>query len=166
MLARSAAHNVFEVLTDHRDLKTTESPTLQLVEDLQGLGILSVVAGSSNRLAVVTDAGEAFLFSKGARRPEMIDLDGGDTTIRMVGLGSEFDVIVTDKQVWIRGESEYAPAGTGADVEDGFGQLGLSESTSLDTFAVHPHFTGEMDAKYFASIHSSRWSTIVMLDPA
>jgi len=98
---RGTAQHVLEILTDHRDGQT---PTLQLVEDLEGLSIQSVIPGSSNRLAVITDAGDAYLFSKGSKRPELLDL--ADANVRMLGLGSEFEAVVTDS-LWVRGESKW-----------------------------------------------------------
>ena len=97
------ASHVLEVLTDHRAVGR-QTPTLQLVEDLEGLGILSIIPGSSNRLAVVADSGDGYLFSKGAKRPELLDL--GEATVRMLGLGSEFEAVVTEDSLWVRGESK------------------------------------------------------------
>ncbi len=104
---RGTASHVFEVLTDHRVVALSQKPTLQLIEDLEGLGISSIIPGSNNRLAVVTDAGDAYLFSKGAKRPELLAIqERSEATVRMIGLGSEFEVLVTEDEVWVRGESE------------------------------------------------------------
>lgn len=102
------AEHVLEVLTDHRAGGVSQTPTLQLIEDLEGLGIQTIVPGSSNRLAVITSAGDAYLFSRGAKRPELLKLeDDSEAIVRIVALGSEFEVLVTDDAVWVRGESEF-----------------------------------------------------------
>ena len=99
---------MFEVLTDHRAANVSQKPILHLIEDLEGLSVRSVVPGSSNRLAVITEAGDAYLFSKGSKRPELLALeeDQGETTVRMLGVGSEFEALVSEKHLWVRGESE------------------------------------------------------------
>lgn len=106
--SRGAVSHVFEVLTDHRAVNVSQKPILHLIEDLEGLSVRSVVPGSSNRLAVITEAGDAYLFSKGSKRPELLALgeDQGETTVRMLGVGSEFEALVSEKHLWVRGESE------------------------------------------------------------
>ena len=110
---RGNAAHVLEVLTDHRAIGLSQKPTLQVVDDLEGLGTLSIVSGSSNRIAVVTNAGDAYLFSKGSKRPESLVLkdEEADATVRMIGLGSEFEALVTENNVWVRGDSEWSHTG-------------------------------------------------------
>lgn len=73
-----------------------------MIEEVEGLGIEAVVAGSCNRFAVVTSAGEAYLLPKG--RPEVLDV--GEEVVRLVALGSDFEVVVTEENVWVRGNSK------------------------------------------------------------
>ena len=164
---RGNAAHVLEVLTDHRAIGLSQTPTLQIVDDLEGLGNLTIVPGSSNRLAVVTEAGDAYLFSKGSKRPELLVLKDEDAqvTIRMIGLGSEFEAVVTDDNVWVRGDSEcsHTPK-IFVDSLDGFGQLGIKDQAKVEEFTRHPFFSGDHEAKRVVQIVSSRWSTLMILD--
>lgn len=77
---------------------------LKLIDDLEGLGI-SVFEGRRNRLGVVTDAGDAYIFETKVAEPALLELDV-DEDVRLLGLGSEFDVVVTETKVFARGDSE------------------------------------------------------------
>ena len=74
---------------------------LTLVDDLEGLGI-SVVEGRRNRLGVVTDAGDAYVFDSKSAEPALLELK---EDVRLLGLGSEFDLLVTETKVLARGDS-------------------------------------------------------------
>jgi len=125
-----------------------------VVEDLEGLGIKAVVPGSSNRLAVVTDAGDGFIFDTRSMDPLLVDLSPKqDDTVRLVALGSNFDVIVTDSDVLVRGNND-------------FGQLGCGEHLASDDFlSLEIHLDGiAVPPARIASIHCARWSCIMMID--
>jgi hypothetical protein len=62
-------------------------PRLEVVSGLEGVGIKSIVPGSSNRLGVVSDAGEAWILGRRGE-PELQEIDGD---IEFLGLGSAFD---------------------------------------------------------------------------
>lgn len=64
-----------------------------------------MVAGSANRFGVITEAGDAYLIPKGSLEPELMELED-ESAVRMIGVGSKFEVVVTDDNVWVRGESE------------------------------------------------------------
>lgn len=104
---RGTLPHVFELREDPKG-----AVSVHLIEDLEGLGITSVVAGWANRFAVLTEAGDAYLIPRGTMprgtvEPELLDLsEEDDSTIRMIGVGSNFEVVVTDEHVWIRGQSE------------------------------------------------------------
>ena len=78
---------------------------LKLVDDLEGLGV-RVFEGRRNRLGVVTDAGDALVFDSKAAEPTLIELDV-EEDVRLLGLGSEFDVVVTETKVMARGDSKH-----------------------------------------------------------
>lgn len=82
-----------------------------LIDDLEGLGVQTVVAGSGNRFAIVTESGDAYLIpkaSKGSIEVEPIELED-DSGVRLVGVGAKFEVVVTEENVWVRGDSECSP---------------------------------------------------------
>jgi hypothetical protein len=81
---------------------------LKLVEDLEGLGI-TVVEGRRNRLGVVTDAGDAYVFDSKSSEPILLEVGREDEPedVRLLGLGSEFDVVITGTRVLARGDSEF-----------------------------------------------------------
>jgi hypothetical protein len=85
-------------------LEIKSDGSVKLVEDLEGLGIESVIAGSANRLAVITEAGDAYLINNRSIEPELLELED-DSAVRFVGVGSKHEVVVTGENVWVRGES-------------------------------------------------------------
>lgn len=74
---------------------------MTLVEDLEGLGVETVVPGSANRLGVITEAGDAYMINRRSLEPELVEMEG----VRCMGVGSKHEVLVTDEAVWVRGES-------------------------------------------------------------
>ena len=86
-------------------LQIDSKGSVKLVEDLEGLGVDTVIPGSANRLAVITDAGDAYLIHNRSLMPELLDLE--DTSaVRFVGVGSKHEIVVTEDNVWVRGESK------------------------------------------------------------
>ncbi|WWD19766.1 hypothetical protein CI109_104230 [Kwoniella shandongensis] len=85
-----------------RQRKTDEPIKVQLLEEFEGLGVQTVVSGSANRFGIITEAGEAYLLGKGD--PELLDF--GDEEVRLIGIGSDFEVVVTVQDVFVRGASE------------------------------------------------------------
>ncbi|ODN99203.1 hypothetical protein I350_07362 [Cryptococcus amylolentus CBS 6273] len=82
---------------------TCQDPVqIQLVEELEGLGVTRIVPGSSNRFAALTEAGDAYIL---APKIGLELLDVGDD-VRLVGVGSDFDVVVTKDKIFVRGSSE------------------------------------------------------------
>lgn len=92
---------LFEIVTTDNKGKPCE-PSLTLIEDLEGMG-MEIVPGSCNRLGIITDAGEAYVL--GQRSREVDPLDVGDA--RLLGLGSDFDVVVIDHKVLTKGDSAW-----------------------------------------------------------
>jgi hypothetical protein len=78
---------------------------VHLIEDLEGLGIQRLIAGSANRFGVITEAGDAYLIPKGSLEPELMELED-ESAVRMIGVGSKFEVVVTEDNIWVRGQSE------------------------------------------------------------
>lgn len=85
---------------------------LRLIEDVEGLGIRRVIPGRRNRLGVITDAGEAYVIDTKAKEAEVLELgpEDEDVEIKHLGLGSDFEVVVTADKVMTRGSSERHPA--------------------------------------------------------
>jgi len=86
-------------------LEIDEKGSVKLVEDLEGLGIKSVVAGSGNRLGVITEAGDAYLINRRSMEPKLLEIED-ESAVRFLGVGSRHEVVVTEENVWVRGESE------------------------------------------------------------
>jgi hypothetical protein len=99
-LSRGALVHLFELKEDQHG-----QVSVHLIEDLEGLGIQEVIAGSANRFGVVTEAGDAYLIPKGTIEPELVELED-ETPVRLIGVGSKFEVVITEANVWARGESE------------------------------------------------------------
>ena len=91
-LSKGALGHVFEL--DYKGSVT-------LVEDLEGLGVETVVPGSANRLGVITEAGDAYMINRRSLEPELVEMEG----VRCMGVGSKHEVVVTEENVWVRGES-------------------------------------------------------------
>ena len=104
VLAHSSSPYLFELEAEG----TSQPPQgFRVVEGLDGLGIKCVKPGTRDRLMVVTDGDEAFLIDARTKEPRLVPLSlCEDETISMVGLGSDFEIIVTDKRFLIRGTSE------------------------------------------------------------
>lgn len=100
LFSRGPLPHIFEI-TENQEGEVS----VVLIDDLEGLGVETVVTGSANRFAILTNAGDAYLFSKGSLDPELLEIDD-DSPVKLVGLGSKFEVLVTDANVWIRGESK------------------------------------------------------------
>lgn len=123
---------------------------LNPIGDLEGHE-LKIVTGSSNRLGIVTDAGSAYVLEKRSREVEMIDA-GGD--VRLLGLGSDFDVVVVEDKLLVKGNSESTCELANVDE---FGQLGRADT---DEFA-EVHLEGRI-----LDVVCSRWATGVTMHAA
>jgi hypothetical protein len=86
-------------------LEIDSKSSVKLVEDLEGLGVESVIPGSANRLAVITDAGDAYLVHNRSLMPELLEVED-DSAVRFVGVGSKHEIVITEDNVWVRGESK------------------------------------------------------------
>lgn len=95
---------LYEIVAEHRG--NVCPPRLALVQGLEGLGIVSVVPGPCNRLGVVTDVGDVYILEKRSLEPELVDIED----VRLLGLGSDFDVVVTDT-VLMRREGDVEATG-------------------------------------------------------
>jgi len=85
-------------------LEIDSKGAVKLVEDLEGLGVESVIPGSANRIAVITEAGDAYLIHNRSLMPELLELED-ESAVRFVGVGSKHEIVVTEDNVWVRGES-------------------------------------------------------------
>lgn len=97
VLALSAGPLVHLLEIDSKD-------SVKLVEDLEGLGVETVIPGSANRMAVITEAGDAYLIPNRSVVPELLELED-ESAVRFVGVGSKHEIVVTEDNVWVRGES-------------------------------------------------------------
>jgi len=86
-------------------LEIDSKGSVKLVEDLEGLGVESIVPGSANRIAVVTEAGDAYLIHNRSLEPELLEVED-ESAVRFVGVGSKHEIVVTEDNVWVRGESK------------------------------------------------------------
>jgi hypothetical protein len=86
-------------------LEIDSKGSVKLVEDLEGLGVESVIPGSANRIAVITEAGDTYLIHNRSLMPELLELED-DSAVRFVGVGSKHEIVVTEDNVWVRGESK------------------------------------------------------------
>ncbi|OCF77453.1 hypothetical protein I204_01441 [Kwoniella mangroviensis CBS 8886] len=86
-----------------RLVKTGDPVQIEHIDDLEASGNLKVIAGSGNRFGVVTEVGVAYLLpSKGDI--EMVSFD--DEEIRLMGVGADFEMVVTDQNIYVRGSSK------------------------------------------------------------
>ncbi|GFZ50948.1 hypothetical protein JCM24511_08706 [Saitozyma sp. JCM 24511] len=140
VLARGVMPLLFEIhtLEGHKPCP----PRLEVVSGLEGVGIASIVAGSSNRLGVVSDAGEAWILGRRGE-PELQEVDGD---IEFLGLGSAFEVVVTDAAAWVRGKND-------------FGQLGIRDQDTTEDWVGLSGLSGRV-----VDVVSARWSTIVTVE--
>jgi hypothetical protein len=86
-------------------LEIDSKSSVKLVENLEGLGVESVIPGSANRIAVITEAGDTYLIHNRSLMPELLELED-DSAVRFMGVGSKHDIVVTEDNVWVRGESK------------------------------------------------------------
>jgi hypothetical protein len=86
-------------------LELDSKGSVKLVEDLEGLGVEFVIPGSANRIAVITEAGDTYLIHNRSLMPELLELED-DSAVRFVGVGSKHEIVVTEDNVWVRGESK------------------------------------------------------------
>jgi hypothetical protein len=83
-------------------------PEPLLLGHLEGLTIVSVTMGGC-RAGAVSDAGDAFIWGKDIDGIEQVELNEELADVKFLGLGSDFDVTVTDDdQVWVRGNSMFS----------------------------------------------------------
>lgn len=98
--SESALPHLFELTTDQHG-----QTSVQLIDDLEGLGVVSVVPGSANRFGVITDSGDAYLIPKGSVEVEPVEVDD-DSGVKLLRVGSKFEVVVTGDNVLVRGNSK------------------------------------------------------------
>lgn len=145
-------HQLFEIISDDRGKPCP--PRLELIEDLEGMDF-HIGPGARNRLGIVTTAGEAYVLDKRSVEVELVEAPGD---VRLLGLGSDFEVVVTEQEeVFVRGSSELWCRKTLT--VDQFGQLGLGDTESEADFVQL-----KVDGKV-ASINCSRWATILTMQP-
>lgn len=81
--------------------------TLRLVEELEGIQIKAIRPGSRNRLAILSEGGDAYLIDSRSQGAELVNVPlDHDEVIRHYAVGSEHEVVVTDRHAWVRGASE------------------------------------------------------------
>ncbi|KAI9633710.1 uncharacterized protein MKK02DRAFT_38368 [Dioszegia hungarica] len=85
-------HQLFEIISDDRGKPCP--PRLELIEDLEGMEF-HIVPGARNRLGIVTTAGEAYVLDKRSVEVELVEAPGD---VRLLGLGSDFEVVVTEQE--------------------------------------------------------------------
>lgn len=135
-------------------------PEPTILEHLEGLNVVSITMGGC-RAGAVSDAGDAFIWGKDLEGIEQIELGDEPADVKFLGLGSDFDVFVTDSdQVWVRGNSKSSRY-CSADSADRFGQLGFERDvSSVDDFTrltlpVEGQVTG---------LTVSRWAAFITVD--
>jgi hypothetical protein len=84
-------HQLFEIV----------GHSLEPIEDLEGMEF-EVVAGPCNRLGIVTTAGSAYILQKRSQEVDLLEIDN----VTLLGLGSNFEVVVVDGVVMVRGDSK------------------------------------------------------------
>lgn len=141
---------------------------VKLIEDLEGLGVTHVVPGTANRFAFITKAGDAYILRGRTTRAELLEVDD-ESAVKHAGIGANFEVIVTESNVWVRGESEPVRpdcrSDRDADEADRFSQLGLGEGKedNEDAFVKLSNVDG---AERIEALHCARWSTILTMRDA
>ena len=125
---------------------------LRLIEATEGSDF-EVIPGRRNRLGIVTDAGDAYVLDAREKEPTPLELDDN---VRLLGLGSDFEVVVTDTRVLSRGSSKSFKPEAGL-TTDQFGQLGrYGPQAEWGEIALQ--------ADKITTILCSRWATIVVMD--
>jgi hypothetical protein len=100
-------HRSFVLLDKQHLFEIDKSTTLRIIEEVEGLGIRKVVTGNANRVAVLTEGGDVYISEPRSKSFERLDLPTEDSSVRLVGLGSSFMVVVDDTGVWTQGDSEF-----------------------------------------------------------
>lgn len=86
-------------------------PSLRVMEELEGLEVGVIVTGAANRLGIITAAGEAYLVDTRGQQAEQVGFDlEEDEVVKHLGLGSNFELVVTNTRVVVRGSSQLCPA--------------------------------------------------------
>ncbi|WVW86311.1 hypothetical protein I302_108353 [Kwoniella bestiolae CBS 10118] len=84
-------------------VKTKDPVQLKYIDELEASGDLSVVVGSANRIGVVTELGTAYVLPP---KGDIETISFDDEEVRLMGIGANFEIVVTDKHVHVRGSSE------------------------------------------------------------
>lgn len=100
-------HQLFEIVNERRG-KACE-PELVLIEDLEGTAF-ACVPGSCNRLGILTEMGSAYVLEKRSQEIEPLEIPG---EVRLLGLGSNFEIAIVDGEVLLRGSGEYDRCSSG-----------------------------------------------------
>nr|XP_018261041.1 uncharacterized protein I303_06758 [Kwoniella dejecticola CBS 10117]OBR83199.1 hypothetical protein I303_06758 [Kwoniella dejecticola CBS 10117] len=86
-----------------KSTKSTDPVILQYVTGFEVAGKLALVPGCGNRLGVVTELGEAYILPP-TRERELILFD--DEDVRLMGLGVDSEIVVTDRNIYVRGSTD------------------------------------------------------------
>lgn len=81
-----------------------EDDRLRVIEAAEGINF-TIVPGRRNRLGIISEAGDAHVFDTRELEPTSLEFD---EDVRLLGLGSDFEVVVTETKVLSRGSSESA----------------------------------------------------------
>jgi hypothetical protein len=79
-----------------------EENRLRLIEETEGFAF-EVIPGRRNRLGIITNAGDAYVLDTRDKGLTPLEIDDD---VRLLGLGSDFEVVVTQSKVLSRGCSE------------------------------------------------------------
>ncbi|WVF67249.1 hypothetical protein IAT40_001997 [Kwoniella sp. CBS 6097] len=146
-----------------------EGKELRLIEEVEGVGIKAFIPGSANRAGVLTEGGEAWLLPARGD-PELLEIGNGNRSedgdgdrgsddvgeeVRLMGVGADFEVVDTDRAVYVRGSNN-------------FGQLGLPGITESTDFIPLDIDSGigkglTADSDNVIGIHTARWSSILVI---
>ena len=130
-------------------------PTFRSKDYLAGLRV-SLVPGSRNRCGVITDAGDLCIMDTRSKDPELVELPEGVENVRLAGIGSKFDVIVTEDMMFVRGSSETDDEAQL--IPDELGELGLPDMDTSDSWL---ELSVPCDPRTITAVHTSRSGTIL-----
>ncbi|KAK4688142.1 hypothetical protein P7C73_g1971, partial [Tremellales sp. Uapishka_1] len=84
-------------------------PRWRMIDDFEGVQITKIVTGAGDRFALLTEVGDGWILGPSSRggAPELVEIKGKeDGEVRDIGLGSGWEIVVLDGDVWVRGKSE------------------------------------------------------------
>lgn len=130
-----------------------------LIEDFEGLNVQKVIPGYNNRFGFITEGGELYIMGRRTRSLELVEVDEEDPVVRFAGIGADFEVVVTELNVWIRGSSKSNLKEFEL-MEDAFSQLGLPDvdgEKPTETF-----MSLDIKPESVVDVHCGRYSTILV----